>query len=166
MCAMCSRVSCSPLSSARRAYRSTTSRSDIFAGSLMNDIIVIGAGIAGASVAAHLAETRRVLLLEREERPGYHSTGRSAALFTEIYGNATIRALTRASRDFLFDPPPGFSEGPLPRRRGCRRGPRLPVRSPARFQRGPADAPARMPVYRDHGATARDGEVSRFTRHR
>jgi D-arginine dehydrogenase len=85
----------------------------------MIDVIVIGAGIAGASVAAHLAETRRVLLLEREDRPGYHSTGRSAALFTEIYGNATIRALTRASRKFLFEPPPGFAEGPLTRPRGC-----------------------------------------------
>jgi D-arginine dehydrogenase len=83
------------------------------------DVIVIGAGIAGASVAAHLAETRRVVLLEREERAGYHSTGRSAALFTEIYGNTTIRALTRASRDFLLDPPAGFTEGPLTRPRGC-----------------------------------------------
>ena len=83
------------------------------------DVIVIGAGIAGASVAAHLAETRRVVLLEREARAGYHSTGRSAALFTEIYGNTTIRALTRASRDFLLDPPAGFAEGPLTRPRGC-----------------------------------------------
>jgi D-arginine dehydrogenase len=83
------------------------------------DILVIGAGIAGASVAAHLAETRSVILVEREERPGYHSTGRSAALFTEIYGNATIRALTRASRRFLFEPPAGFTENPLTRPRGC-----------------------------------------------
>jgi len=85
----------------------------------MTDIIVIGAGIAGASVAAHLAETRRVLLLEREDRPGYHATGRSAALFTEIYGNTAIRALTRASRKFLFEPPSGFAQGPLTRARGC-----------------------------------------------
>src|ERR1700685_1738952 len=83
------------------------------------DVIVIGAGIAGASVAAHLAEVRRVVLLEREDRAGYHSTGRSAALFTEIYGNNVIRALTRASRQFLFDPPAGFAEGPLTRPRGC-----------------------------------------------
>jgi len=83
------------------------------------DILVIGAGIAGASVAAHLAETRSVILVEREERPGYHATGRSAAVFTEIYGNATIRALTRASRQFLFDPPAGFTESPLTRPRGC-----------------------------------------------
>jgi D-arginine dehydrogenase len=83
------------------------------------DIIVIGAGIAGASVAAHLAETHRVILTEREDRPGYHSTGRSAALFTEIYGNSLIRALTRASRKFLFAPPPAFTESPLTRPRGC-----------------------------------------------
>jgi len=83
------------------------------------DIVVIGAGIAGASVAACLAETQRVVLIEREDRAGYHSTGRSAALFTEIYGNAVIRALTRASREFLFEPPAGFAEGPLTRPRGC-----------------------------------------------
>jgi D-arginine dehydrogenase len=86
---------------------------------IRTDIIVIGAGIAGASIAAHLAETHRVILTEREERPGYHSTGRSAALFTEIYGNSLIRALTRASRAFLFAPPPSFSEIPLTRSRGC-----------------------------------------------
>jgi D-arginine dehydrogenase len=83
------------------------------------DILVIGAGIAGASVAAHLAESRDVILVEGEERPGFHSTGRSAALFTEIYGNATIRALTRASRKFLFEPPAEFTEGALTRPRRC-----------------------------------------------
>lgn len=83
------------------------------------DIIVIGAGIAGASVAAHLAETHRVILAEQEDRAGYHSTGRSAALFTEIYGNTVIRALTRASRKFLFAPPPDFTDAPLTRPRGC-----------------------------------------------
>ncbi|MCX7347151.1 MAG: FAD-binding oxidoreductase [Alphaproteobacteria bacterium] len=62
------------------------------------DIIVIGAGIAGASVAAHLAETRRVAILEMEERPGYHTTGRSASTYEPNYGPAPIRALTRASR--------------------------------------------------------------------
>lgn len=82
------------------------------------DAIVIGAGIAGASVACELASSRRVLLLERESQPGYHTTGRSAALFTETYGNAVMRALTRASKAFLADPPPGFSESPLLAPRG------------------------------------------------
>ena len=81
------------------------------------DFIVIGAGIAGASVAAHLAEHGRVVLLEAEQHAGYHSTGRSAALFSQIYGNAVIRALSRASRSFLFDPPSGFSPSPLVRPR-------------------------------------------------
>lgn len=82
------------------------------------DIAVIGAGIAGASVAAELARTHRVIVLERESAPGYHSTGRSAALFSEIYGNEVVRALSRASRDFFFSPPPDFAEHPLVKKRG------------------------------------------------
>ncbi len=77
------------------------------------DVIVIGAGIAGASVAYELSTTHRVFLLEREPQPGLHSTGRSAAIFSEIYGNATIRGLSRASRDFIFSPPKGFADAPL-----------------------------------------------------
>jgi len=83
-----------------------------------SDFIVIGAGIAGASVAALLAEKAKVILLEREEYPGFHSTGRSAALFSEIYGNETVRALSRASRSFFVNPPQGFSETELVRQRG------------------------------------------------
>lgn len=82
------------------------------------DVIVIGAGIAGAGVAAHLAEHARVILLERESQPGYHSTGRSAALFSEIYGNEHVRALSRASRDFFFRPPPEFTQIELIKQRG------------------------------------------------
>ena len=82
------------------------------------DVIVIGAGIAGASVACELAATRRVLLLERESQPGYHTTGRSAALFTETYGNTVMRALTRASKDFLGRTPSGFASSPLLSPRG------------------------------------------------
>jgi D-arginine dehydrogenase len=82
------------------------------------EVIVIGAGIAGASVAYELAADRGVLLLERESQPGYHTTGRSAALFTETYGNAVMRALTRASRSFLLQPPAGFASTPLLSPRG------------------------------------------------
>src|ERR1700742_5222953 len=82
------------------------------------DIAVIGAGIAGASVAAELARTHSVVIIERENAPGYHSTGRSAALFSEIYGNGVVRALSRASRDFFFKPPKGFAEHPLVKKRG------------------------------------------------
>ena len=83
------------------------------------DVAVIGAGIAGASAAAALAETARVVVLEREAFPGYHSTGRSAALFSEIYGSAPVRALSRASRDFFYAPPDGFGETPFVRARGA-----------------------------------------------
>ena len=82
------------------------------------DVIVIGAGIAGASIAAEIAAGSRVLLLERERQPGYHSTGRSAALFTETYGSEAKRALSHASRAFLQQPPPGFSPTPLLAPRG------------------------------------------------
>jgi D-arginine dehydrogenase len=83
------------------------------------DIVVIGGGIAGVSLAAHLAEHATVRLLEMEPQPGYHATGRSAALFAESYGNEVIRALSRASRPFLFAPPPGFCAGALVRPRGA-----------------------------------------------
>lgn len=62
------------------------------------DVIVVGAGMAGASVAAALATDRRVVILERERQPGVHATGRSAALFTQLYGNPIIRNLTAMSR--------------------------------------------------------------------
>ena len=77
------------------------------------DFIVIGGGMAGASAAAHLSRRGRVALLERETQAGYHSTGRSAALFSTIYGNAAVRALTRASQAFLFESPSWFTPTPL-----------------------------------------------------
>ncbi|MEI6027403.1 MAG: FAD-binding oxidoreductase [Betaproteobacteria bacterium] len=77
------------------------------------DVIVLGAGMAGASIAAELAPQRRVLLLELEDQPGRHTTGRSAAMFFESYGNAMVRGLTRASRAFLEQPPEGFADVPL-----------------------------------------------------
>ena len=83
------------------------------------DFLIIGGGIAGASVGFFLAPHGRTVLLERESQPGYHSTGRSAALFLESYGTPQVRALTRASRAFFDAPPPGFAEHPLLGPRGC-----------------------------------------------
>jgi D-arginine dehydrogenase len=82
------------------------------------DVLIIGAGIAGASAGYELAKDVRVIVLERESQPGYHTTGRSAALYTETYGNRSIRAVTSASRSFFENPPPGFSEHPLLSPRG------------------------------------------------
>lgn len=65
------------------------------------DFAIVGAGIAGASLAAGLAPHGRVALLEAEERPGYHATGRSAAFWTESYGGPKVQPLTTASHGFL-----------------------------------------------------------------
>ncbi len=104
------------------------------------DIIIVGAGIAGASLAWQLTAVRaladqgtsavplpratsavrpRVLLLERESQPGMHSTGRSAAMFMESYGPPQARALTCASRAFYEQPPPGFCDTPILGPRGA-----------------------------------------------
>ncbi|CAB5525219.1 Monomeric sarcosine oxidase [Pseudomonas putida] len=82
------------------------------------DYIIVGAGIAGASTGYWLAAHGRVLVLEREPQPGYHSTGRSAALYTAAYGTPQVRALTLASRAFFDHPPSGFAEHPLLTPRG------------------------------------------------
>jgi D-arginine dehydrogenase len=67
------------------------------------DVAIVGAGIAGASLAAEIAGEAEVLLLEAEDRPGYHSTGRSAAFWSESYGGPLIQPLTTASGPFLRD---------------------------------------------------------------
>ncbi|MGE8502942.1 MAG: NAD(P)/FAD-dependent oxidoreductase [Pseudomonas sp.] len=82
------------------------------------DYLIIGAGIAGASTGYFLASHGKTLLLEREAQPGYHSTGRSAALYTVAYGTPQVRALTAASRAFFDAPPAGFAEHPLLTPRG------------------------------------------------
>ncbi len=83
------------------------------------DFLVIGAGIAGASIGYFLAPHGRVILLERESQPGYHTTGRSAALFIESYGTPQVRALTCASCAFFERPPQGFSAHALLAPRGA-----------------------------------------------
>ncbi|MBG6990195.1 FAD-dependent catabolic D-arginine dehydrogenase DauA [Pseudomonas aeruginosa] len=77
------------------------------------DYLVIGAGIAGASTGYWLSAHGRVVVLEREAQPGYHSTGRSAAPYPVAYGTPQVRALTAASRAFFDNPPAGFCEHPL-----------------------------------------------------
>lgn len=74
------------------------------------DIAIIGAGIAGASLAATLAPGKRILLLDAEDHPGMHATGRSAAFWSETYGGPAIQPLTSASRAFLAGPPAGFAD--------------------------------------------------------
>ncbi len=65
------------------------------------DVAIVGAGMAGASLAAEVAGHASVLLLEAEDQPGYHSTGRSAAFWAESYGGPFVQPLTSASGPFL-----------------------------------------------------------------
>jgi len=83
------------------------------------DFLVIGSGIAGASIACELAAHARVIVAEQESRPDYHTSGRSAAMYIESYGNAPVRALTAASRALFETPPAGFTDYPLLIPRGC-----------------------------------------------
>lgn len=83
------------------------------------DFAVVGAGIAGVSAAYHLAPHASVVILEREHVAAYHTTGRSAALHSETYGSAEIRAITVASGRFYRKPPPGFTDHPLLTPRGA-----------------------------------------------
>ena len=83
------------------------------------DFIIVGAGIGGASIAYWLSRHASVLVLEREAHAGYHSTGRSAALFMASYGPPQVRALTLASRAFFDAPPAGFCAHKLLSPRGA-----------------------------------------------
>ncbi|MCB4324039.1 FAD-binding oxidoreductase [Alcaligenes sp. 13f] len=80
---------------------------------MVYDYVIVGAGMAGVSLAYRLPESAQVLVLERESHAAYHSTGRSAAMFVETYGTETIRALTVAGNDFFSHPPAGFSDQPI-----------------------------------------------------
>jgi D-arginine dehydrogenase len=74
------------------------------------DVIIVGGGIAGASLGAEIAGERRTLIVEAEDHCGYHSTGRSAAFYLESYGGPEVAKLTLASRDFLARPGKDFSD--------------------------------------------------------
>ncbi len=77
------------------------------------DVAVIGAGIAGASAAWACAGHGRVILLEREDQPGFHSTGRSASSFSLASFAELVRRLSAVSLPFLEAAPPGFAWAPL-----------------------------------------------------
>lgn len=78
------------------------------------DYAVIGAGIGGVSIAYELSQAgASVLILEQEDRPAFHTTGRSAAMYARGYGNHAVRALTTASQDFYFNPQTGFDNNPM-----------------------------------------------------
>ena len=77
------------------------------------DVLIVGAGAVGASLAYRLAPHKRVLMVEREDQPGYHSTGRSAAHYTDVIGGTVVQALSEETRRFIDHPPEGFSEAPL-----------------------------------------------------
>ncbi len=74
------------------------------------DVIIIGGGIAGASLGAEIGGKRRTLILEAEDHCGYHATGRSAAFYLESYGGPAVARLSSASRAFLAAPPGDFAE--------------------------------------------------------
>jgi len=83
------------------------------------DILIVGGGIAGASVGAEVAAHRRTLIVEAEDQCGYHSTGRSAAFFLESYGGPVVAQLSTASADFLHNPPQDFAERSFLHQRGA-----------------------------------------------
>jgi D-arginine dehydrogenase len=82
------------------------------------DVVIVGGGIAGASLGAEIAASRRTLIVEAEDQCGYHATGRSAAFYLESYGGPDVTRLTLASRDFLSAPPEEFSDHGFLRMRG------------------------------------------------
>ncbi len=140
------------------------------------DIAIIGGGIAGAGAGAMLAGDRRCLLLEAEDQPGQHSTGRSAAVFILNYGNAPIRALTRASESYLVSPPADISDHTLlsPRghlalseESGCSRFDALLGESQGLDPVTPESAVARVPILKQdsifaaaYEADARDIDIN------
>ena len=82
------------------------------------DVIIVGGGIAGASLGAEIAARRSTLIVEAESHCGYHATGRSAAFYLESYGGPDVSKLTVASREFLANPPERFADHGFLRVRG------------------------------------------------
>ena len=96
------------------------------------DVIIVGGGIAGASLGAEIAAKRRTIIVESEAQCGYHATGRSAAFWLESYGGPHVAPLTAASREFLEAPPADFADRTFLRTRGAlhisrNRGAELPA---------------------------------------
>lgn len=83
------------------------------------DVVIVGGGIAGASLGAEIADERSTLIIEAEDQCGYHSTGRSAAFYLESYGGPDVAQLTLASGRFLETPPADFAEKGFLHRRGA-----------------------------------------------
>lgn len=86
------------------------------------DVVIIGAGIGGASLAWSLADrapSLSICILEAEPQPGYHTTGRSAAFYAETYGGPTVQPLTSASKRFFQRPPAGFADTAIVSPRGA-----------------------------------------------
>jgi Glycine/D-amino acid oxidases (deaminating) len=74
------------------------------------DVLIVGGGMAGYSIAAGIADHARVLLIEQEDQPGYHASGRSVAFWEETYGGPGVQPLTSASGPLLSRPDPAFAE--------------------------------------------------------
>jgi D-arginine dehydrogenase len=110
------------------------------------DFAIVGAGIAGVSLAYHLAPQARVIILEREHVPAYHTTGRSAALHSETYGSPEIRAITVAAGRFYRKPPDGFADHPLLTPRGALLAGRAP--QAAAVRKAAAEFAALVPTVR------------------
>ncbi|HEX7822241.1 MAG TPA: FAD-dependent oxidoreductase [Sphingobium sp.] len=98
------------------------------------DFLVVGGGLAGMSIGAQLAAHGRVVVLEAEDAPGYHATGRSVAFWTESYGGPAVQPLTSASGPLLAHPDPDFSETGFLMPRGA-------------YHIGPADAGAQADAF-------------------
>ena len=121
-------------------------------GRMHSRFIVIGAGMAGASAAAFLSRHGTTTVLEAEDHPGYHTTGRSAASYIDTYGHPTVCAVTRASRAFFWNPPEGFADHPLVRARA-----ELEIATPE--QAGALEA-----MLREHGAALRPVDAAEIRR--